>query len=117
MKLLKVSDFDGMVSQNYRTDSEGDKQSIINQLNDVLEERLEVGYTSDDRELITLQANADCPSYVLATITTDQADKDTHKIYYFTEPLEEEVEGICNLDHSKIGMFIFCPMCAERLGQ
>ena len=89
----------------------------ITQANRILKERLEVGYTTK----YSTNSLADW-----AAITSEIGGADTHKIYYFTEPLKaEKVE----CDHIRIQYLNasgnpaveikyetkFCPKCGEKL--
>ena len=93
---------------------------IFNYVNKILEDRLKLGYTYIGKDETAYDISWICK----AKDDGDNATpvEDNHKIYFFTEPLEEEkVECDCVNKYialSNIGavsMANFCPKCGEKL--
>jgi hypothetical protein len=105
--------------------SEEHQEMLATRLNNLLKERLEIGYTVK---------NAD--GY--AEVGDEAVACDTHKIYYFTEPIEEEkpkcdhtvkdfkivqrgdgialtISAIEFVNTTKNPNIMFCPKCGDNL--
>ena len=116
MDIFKAEDFQRLMI------TEAQREPVSHLANRILKERLKVGYVFRPRHWERSLGP-------LWSAMTDKENgcgivRDTHRIYYFTEPIEPEkpkcdcIQFYCNADgkgHIVNHISNFCPKCGEKI--